>query len=273
MKKSHLILSLLAIVSLAFFSCNRENVQDDEEANLAAEEQALNDDVVEDLTATSDEGVERFGQFGPGAFRGCATLTSSAPLGTYPNTITIDFGVNGCAGPGGRMYYGQMQIAISGPMNQAGSTRTITPVNLFVDSIAVTGSHVRTYNGLNASGQPNSTLVATHTLTFPDGSSATWSSTRTRTMIGGSSTPAILADDVYEISGSGQGVNRNGNSYSSTISSPLTIEYGCRWITSGVVQVTTPNGSRSLDYGAGSCDRLAVMTLPNGNTRNVVLRR
>ncbi len=264
---------LVAALSLVTYACKNDDINTDAEANASAETEAITDDVTEDIVATTDDALESFGQFGPGAFRGCATITHTGTLVSFPDTILIDFGATGCAGPGGRMYYGAMQVIRTGAPFQAGSSWIVSSISLMVDSIGVAGTHTRTFNGLNGSGQPYWTVTASHTLTFPDGTTSSLTSSRVRTMIGGNTTPNIRVDDVYEITGSSQGVNRNGVSFTSTITTPLTVEVSCRWITSGVVAVTGPNGTRSLDYGAGSCDRLAIVTGPNGTSHNIVLRR
>jgi hypothetical protein len=100
------------------------------------------------------------------------------------------------------------------------------------------------------------------TVTAPDGS---WTSThsyqRTRTWIAGQNTVELL-DDVYLISGSGSGVNRNEVPYSLLITTPLRVEVGCPWIVSGVLQIIPGSlDVRTVDYGSGACDNQVTVSV------------
>jgi hypothetical protein len=75
----------------------------------------------------------------------------------------------------------------------------------------------------------------------------------------------MLWDDVYEINGSGSGINRNGVAYTSTITYPLRAQVGCNWIVSGRITVE-PEGyaTRYINFGLGECDSGFTVTV-NGN--------
>jgi hypothetical protein len=84
---------------------------------------------------------------------------------------------------------------------------------------------------------------------------------------------AVL-DDVYEITGSTTGVNRNGISYVAQIITKLRVELACEWrIVSGVIEVTPEGKSvRKIDFGSGACDRLVTVTV-NGKTKTFSRRK
>jgi hypothetical protein len=73
-------------------------------------------------------------------------------------------------------------------------------------------------------------------------------------------------DDVILISGNSNGKNRENKLFTATIKNSLVKKSNCRWISSGVLELT-PQGleTRIIDFGNNSCDDKAKYTL-NGNT-------
>jgi hypothetical protein len=100
----------------------------------------------------------------------------------------------------------------------------------------------------------------------------TWTSSRNREWIAGSATQFNWLDDEYSITGSASGTNFEGTSFTVNITSPLIVKLDCRWITKGTFDLT-PTGklTRTFDYGNGSCDANATVTI-NGTVFPVTLR-
>ena len=172
-----------------------------------------------------------------------------------PKTVLIDFGNDDCAGYDGRIRKGTLFITYTGRYREAGSIITITPDNYTVNGYLLQGQKTIENLGLNASGQLHYEITVSGTVTAPDNAwTITYNANRTRTWIEGQSTLTIL-DDVYEISGGGSGINRNGVAYTSTITYPLRAEVVCPWIVSGRVTVE-PEGyaARYINFGLGECD-------------------
>ena len=71
-----------------------------------------------------------------------------------------------------------------------------------------------------------------------------------------------------KVTGTANGINRKGDSFSTVITSPLVKKADCKWIQSGVVDIT-PSGkaTRTIDYGTSGCDNKATLTI-KGNTFN-----
>ena len=62
-------------------------------------------------------------------------------------------------------------------------------------------------------------------------------------------------DDVYEITGNGSGVNRNGISYTTTITQALRAKLNCAWLVSGSITLQPQDyEARYIDFGNGACD-------------------
>jgi hypothetical protein len=264
MKKSLFFLLALLVSVAAFESCKKN---DNNDAVIAtAEDLSANEDYIEQIDLDADIAVEERGG------GGCPTVTFAQPEGTWPNTITIDFGTS-CTRPDGRVLSGKLIVNQTAEIRTAGAVRTVTHDNFFVDGTQVEGTRTWTNNGQNTDGQWSYTKVATDMkLTFEDGAVTTWNKTRSSVLIEGGAT-ATHHDDVWSSTGTASGVNRNGRDFTATITEPLIKRADCRWISSGVIEFTVGDRTRSLDFGDGTCDRFGTLTLANGDSYSIRLRR
>jgi len=135
------------------------------------------------------------------------------------------------------------------------------------------GSKTVTYNG-ETSGKPSWTIVAKDTILRADGTTVIWNSERVRTRTDNNSTPLIYWDDTYSITGSSNGVNAKGVAYSMVIddAKPLVIIKDWKYFVSGSVVITTEKRTAVLDYGDGTKDAKATLTI-NGVTKEITLRK
>jgi hypothetical protein len=101
----------------------------------------------------------------------------------------------------------------------------------------------------------------------------TSSRTRVRTFYNGTS--ASLSD-TWTITGAWTGTNSKAESVSATITSPIVIDGTCnfRRPVSGKIDFTnnTEQITRSIDYGNGNCDQLAVFTNAKGKQFQIIIR-
>ncbi len=202
-------------------------------------------------------------------FASCATVTLDTTVN--PHHMVIDFGT-GCMGLDGRYKSGQIIVDFSGKYFDAGSVRTVTFNNYYVDSNHVQGTRIITNNGINSAGNMTWSIDAQNMqITKPGGASHTWNSQRTREMIAGYGTNTIW-DDVYLITGYFNGTDANGNAYVANIINALRKEMGCHWIVSGTIEmVKTGKPLKTLDFGNGSCDQYATVEV-NGNIKTITLK-
>jgi len=252
------------------------SAQDDDEAYASFE-----DDETEPILGASEGlGLKNNLQIEGDSCRPSCTITPNV-AGTLPNDprfypvkILIDFG-NGCLRPNGRTKKGQIIVTLTGKMSQQGSIRTIRFKDFYIDSTHIEGVKIVTNNGLNAQQHPSwTTVVDSAKITRPNGKFITWKSTRTREMVEGFNTPSRWRDDVYAFKGGSSGTNSNGKSYVTTIddSKPLIIAANCKWIRSGKISTVISTGKTiTLDYGDGTCDNKATLTV-NGKTKEITLR-
>lgn len=267
MKQSLFLLLALLLATTTFNACKKDDTNLSDTDVMTAEDLSTNEDFAEQIDMDADLAIEDRGGSG-----GCPTVTFAQPEGTWPNTITIDFGT-ACTRPDGRVLSGKLIINQSNAIRTAGAIRTITHDNFFVDDVQVAGTRTWTNNGQDSNGFWSYTKTATDMqLTFADGTTTRWDKVRTSVLIQGGST-ATHHDDVWSSTGTASGVNRNGNAFSANITEPLIKNADCRWIAQGTLSLVHGTRTASIDFGNGDCDRFAKFTNANGNTFTIRLRR
>jgi hypothetical protein len=268
MRNRFLLFALLLMGVWIFQSCKKDD-NATEALVTTSEDIATHEDFSEQIDQDADMAVEERG----GGNTGCPTVTFAQPQGTWPNTITIDFG-GGCEYPtgSGRTHKGKIIIQQSAAILTVGATRTLSFDGYFFNDIGVQGVKTWTNNGQDANGAWSYTKTgADMVLNYPDGTTSSRNYTHTSTLIEGGETPTLL-DNVWSVIGSTSGLNRQGNAFSSTIVEPLIKKAICRWISDGTIELTRGDRSATLDFGDGACDRFGRLTLENGDTRIIRLR-
>jgi len=200
------------------------------------------------------------------------TVTVDKTGNVFPKTITIDFGTTGMTGKRGNTLKGKIIVVVTGRMDLAGSSRTYTFDNFSINDNAVKGTKTVTYNG-ETNGNKNWTVVVKDTIVkADDGKTIISNSTRIRTRTSDNGTPNIYFDDKYSIEGSATGVNANGVAYSVQITKPLVLDGAWPVFVSGTMVITTEKRSVITDFGDGTRDRLATVTI-DSVTKTITLRK
>lgn len=289
MKNRNLNIMMLFVLaaSMIVFSCKKDEKEEEIEVNnetTTAQDNAIAQNMFDDVKKVIEETANDEGQTGKVAnfFGTCVSVTINPnwidSTQYWPKTMTIDFGTSNCTGNDGINRRGILSVTLTDRYRNAGSVLTVQPQNYFVNDHKIEGTKTLTNNGRNASNNLTFSVQVTNgKITFPTGGFTTWNSTRTNEWIAGESTTWFanglsgICDDVYLITGSSSGVNRNGLSYSVNITSPLRKELCCRWIVSGSLDIV-PNGllTRSVNFGTGNCDATATVTIA-GNTFTVIM--
>lgn len=200
---------------------------------------------------------------------------------TFPKTLTIDFGTAGCLGADGKTRKGKIIVTTTGKYRDAGTVITTTLDNFYVSDNGTDFYHIEgTRTVTNQGNYTFSVVVSGAKITHPDGTFLTWESTRTRTWIEGMNTGFLslksdstccmwwtgILDDVYSVTGSGSGVNRDGIAFTVTVTEALRVQF-CGYkveVTDGVVEIQ-PDGlkKRTVDFGDGTCDNSATVSVGN----------
>lgn len=264
---------LFLAIALFTWSCEQDPIDDNSLTEAETEEITTEVEVatVEDLIQDTEEETDRLVSLrsDSASAERCATVTR-VPEAGFPATTTIDFG-EGCEGPNGRIRAGQIIVRQTDSLHVPGAERLLTFNGFSVDAVQIEGSRLLTNLGLNDKGQPTwKREIQDALITFPDGTSLTWTSEYTRTQVSGFRSQARL-DDIFITEGFTQGENRNGVSFSHVIAEPLVKSRDCRWIQAGVLEVTRGERMRTVSFGNGMCDRVATITFPNGQTRRILL--
>ncbi len=273
MKKFAFLFLMFAAISFAFTACNEDN---DDATDVADENVLTSEDLtsIEDLVFDAEDEIEEILENGLTAEGEievredeCPTRTVVPADGTFPRTVTIDYGEN-CTSPRGREKSGQIVVEQSAPLNEPGATRMITFVDYFVDGANLQGSTVKTNNGMDENGNPSYSRTRNLTIVYPNGERASWEASYTVTQIAGAATPRHI-DDVFATTGFSSGTNREGNAFSAEILEPIIKARRCPWIINGIRQISRNNNTATIDFGFGGedCDNRAQITLPDGTTR------
>lgn len=250
----------------------------DEEIGLMIKSDLLSEDVIEDITGWVD-GMNTSSR--PGSVELSSYQAASHPM---PSCVTVNhhasgdtlyvdliFDPNGCQMPNGHVYAGTVHIQKYLDVQSASYAVNVSFENFYVDNVHIEGSFTRTRTWTNANGHPESTVSFDLGLTWPNGDTASREGIRTREWTEGYQTPT-RSDDVFLITGNWHVMQRNGDEYEISVLTPLRREMSCRWIVSGVMEIVFDGDRYELDFGNGTCDDEATLTLPNGQTRTVYLQ-
>ena len=262
-----IILSILAIMLLASCKKTADTQEEIQKDKIMAEDNHLAEDDADDVSVMSDEAYNSGELKSRGGSGGSGIMGDTVKIirNNADSTITVDFGTNGIVGKNGKIRKGKIIIKFTGGYWKSGSVITQTFDNYYVNGRKIEGSRSITNNGVN-NGIPSWSIQSNLTITKTNGKIITWSSTRTRTMTAGYSTPLNWYDDEYTITGIANGITSNGDAYSLTIGKPLFIKLSfspptiCKYIIDGTITYTRGSRTTTVDYGYGgitSCDNQA----------------
>ena len=188
-----------------------------------------------------------------------------ADSSTFPKSILIDFGT-ACTDPNGRTRSGRLQAQLSGPISDSGSVLQIEPDSFYVDGVHVEGKE--TLTTLSSAGKlVFGVRVSSGLLTWPDGRTLQDSSQFVLTQTAGMGTTSFL-DDVYQVTGDSYLVLADRSTLGMHVSAGLEKSLLCEDYISGILEVTYQNQTASIDFGNGTCDNKATVTV--GNQSQVV---
>ena len=272
--------ALLSLPSLFFFaSCQKEKDEQDPELETTfklsgdqAISESINDDanVVFFEAAASQNLYRTTGTLETTNTLSCATVTVT-PQNTFPKTIVIDFGTNGCVSADGIARKGKISIVLSDYLHVAGTTAVMTFENYYAAGFKVEGiitwTNTSTANGVSWTRQISNGKV----IEPISGYYWTHEGTKNVTQTAGANTPLNLLDDVYSVTGSHTVKNPAGKTRTVTITEALEKKATCHNVTKGKMKVQGPTHFAILDYGDGTCDNVATVTIDSHPAITIVL--
>lgn len=258
------LLSLILVVSSCVkLSENLDNI-------ASAEDFAASETEVAGLFDISDDANETGMQM---------TIVSSGARFNWIDSLSaikvyeLDFGPLGTAEPkgklcgDGRYRAGKVRISVTFPYKAVGAVATIktNATDPFYSGDGVNMTQVVSDISIKRTATYSFEMIVNSSeLIFSDGKTSTHQGTRNVTKISGQTTPGVWGDE-YEVTGSGSGVNREGDAYFWNITAPLLkrLQLGCaRTFVKGVISIKNENAGKSLDvdfdpYNNAACDRTA----------------
>jgi hypothetical protein len=271
------------LIAATFTACKKDSKDKSDSDTTPAQDNSLAEGNYMDANTMVDASVNLGGNFSfrlatnesnariEGALGGCTKVTLDTA--NTACTLTIDFGTTNCEGPDGRKRRGKILATWNGKYRDKGTVVNITYNNYFVNDNQVTGTHKTTNQGYNTAQHLVYKIeVDGSIIKANNGGTITWKSTREREWVTGSSTPLMILDDTYSITGNASGTTAGGEAYTINITQPLVRKMNCAWFESGTLDLI-PAGRKTLtlDYGTTGCDNKATVTI-NGNTYNVVIQ-
>ena len=280
LKKTN-ILGALFLSTLFLISCNKEedsqNINSGDfitatELQSSDEAELISDEIVsiaEDIYATDEISITSKSDYRSDYLPDCVTITTVVT--DTSKERTIDFG-EGCELPNGNILSGIIFISYSKDMEMATKTISISLENFTFNEVAVEGSASVERMRSNANGNPESNASWQFNAVWPDSDTASFTGSRTREWIEGYGS-GFWGDNVFLITGMGTYTGKLGNVFSKEVTTPLRREWSCRFIVSGVLEISRNGNTASLDFGDGSCDAIGSLTYPDGTSEEIFLRR
>lgn len=252
MKIPNLALAGVLIVSIFYSSCTKENNID----WTSAEDNAIATELFQDIYIQIDKYVQSTGYF-----KSCPTVSVEDTSGAFPNKLTIDFGLD-CLGIDGRERSGVIFANFSGYWRESGTVVELDFFDYSVNDYSINGDINITTENDNVFGNLSYTVnIANAIITNPNGEVLEWNGEMNFEWVHGQSTNYIqtglvgISDDIYNITGTASGVDRNGNSYVAIITEPLVRNVECKWIVEGLIEVIPEiAGPQIINFGDGDCD-------------------
>jgi len=196
----------------------------------------------------------------------CVTIT--VVLVQNMKTTTIDFS-DGCELRNGNFVSGK--IILNYERDPEAATRMIsyTFEDFYFNYKNVAGGGTILRERSNENGNPQSTKTFEITVTWSDESFTSKEGVKVREWIEGVGT-GTWGDNVFLITGNGTFTKKDGTLLSAEVIEPLRRKLACKFLVSGIVNLTKNENTAVLNYGNGDCDDLAIVTI-NGEEHEIHL--
>lgn len=278
-----------ALLCFSLYSCKKNDIPTTSSTPSQATTQSL---LMQATNTISNAGVQQSNDMSDllgtatmmsGDSSGCKTITYNPARNVYPHLTTVDFG-SGCTGPDSVTRSGEKFITVYANWKKAPAGTLLSETtfsNFWVDSVNVSGN-IKVYLDSAAWPGPLAMKVVTNkTFTDKKGNTTTFSETAYWMQTAGDSTTK-KSDNIYQITGSASGSEVLDGATVLTWTSmidpnhPVIKKGDCPNRSSGIENTTlTLSGgtvfNEVLDYGNGTCDNIATLTINGGTPQQVAL--
>jgi hypothetical protein len=232
-----------------------------EEVNADIEQAFIIEEALGTLTTKGGEN-----KITPNFFPEC--LTKTVVIEANMKTVTLDFG-DGCE-VRGKFKSGILIMKYEKNPELHSRTITVTYDNFKVNRKLMEGSHSVVRIKANDNDFPQTTSTFDVVVTWDNGDTASRNGVKVKEMIAGANT-RVWSDNVYSITGNWETTRKNGAQLSAVVTTALRRELVCKFLVSGVMDITKNDRSGSLDFGDGTCDNMALLTLDDGTEIEITL--
>jgi hypothetical protein len=270
--KARLLVMATILSASMFYSCSKDDSPDNATPpeDLTAQELTaarIQSDLVFDDVSSEVLQVTLNGTTGAASTTSaaCATVTiSPQDLTTWPKTITIDYGSTGCTGINGWVRKGKISYTLTKLPRETGAVVNVSFDNYFVNGYKLEGSYSITNNRSTDANLNITTRLVNGKITYPDGKWYTRTSTINWQQVAGSATASVL-DDEFNVTGEAVIKSSANNELITSSKTPLLRKVTCGNFVSGQLNVAYNGIAGVLDFGGGTCDKKATLSL---GTRN-----
>lgn len=279
---------ILVGLTMILFSCQKESSENNSSNPVTEEETAVLADETVQAEASFDDiedigmtAAEEESNSSPTTGRSifeelrlrlgiCAEITVTPADGSFPKTITIDFG-DGCLCADGKFRKGAIILHLTAPIRRHGAVLTISLRNFYLNRAHIEGT--KTITNLSVNSEVKFTVqVNDGKVTLPNGRGYIHNSLKYVKQVHGAGT-LIVRDDVYTIEGRSQTAFNNGVTITLNTETPLVKKVICPWISEGQLKIKINDRILFLHYAApagGECDNKALLTWNNGNNQRLI---
>jgi hypothetical protein len=284
MKSNYFLLAALSFSIMALSSCKKDKTTEDSTEIETTFELSANEGIAENLTQDAQEVLNEAavsnnfsgssfvaGVEGTTGILSCATVIVT-PLIGFPKNIVIDFGIVGCTSPNGVLRKGKINITLTDSLRRPGSVAIMNFDNYFIGIYKKEGTI--TWTNTSTATQKSWTRVCvngkiTNTL---NGKYWLHSGTQNIVQTAGNLTPLVLTDDEFSITGNRTVTNAAGNTRVGTVLAALQKKTNCDYIDKGTYQIQGPNHIAIIDFGDGTCNDKATISIDGRPLREFTLR-
>ena len=285
---SYRVLPVIALAICVLQSCQKSNAPTSQPAATSQGAQLMAaTNLIYSASVTDNETLNDVMAAGESAdsLSHCAVITFTPSKTVYPHQKVIDFGT-GCTGEDGHTRKGKKIVTVLVDPKTATAGAEISEVtfeNYYLDTINITGV-VKEF--LVAGSNPGPKVLrfeSEKSIFSPNGDKNIISGTHEFTQTAGANT-LTRSDDVYEITGHAEGTETLDGATIFTWTSDVDDAHhvikpvACGYRTQGGLKITIhlltggdATFTEYLDYGDGSCDNLATLSINGGTPQQVTL--
>jgi hypothetical protein len=197
----------------------------------------------------------------------CASVTVEASSGAtapFPDTLIVDFGA-GCSSVDNITRSGSITYIFSGHLSVPGTIISAAFNNYTVNGYQLNGTYSIKNTSASLTSPSFTTTVTSGNIAFPNDTSYSFSGTKTVSVSSSDNNLLDASSLVFSITGNYTISSSYGASLAATVTSPLERKETCAYVDKGIVSFKYSNSTVSvngtLDYGSGTCDNSALVTI------------